>query len=197
MNSRCPSETQEVDACLTRILLKNSPLIGAYIADSILPVRGILYDAPGQEARAALFYEVSLEDHVPQDHLLWAIDPFVDLRSIRGLRQTSTAMRGVHQSTLSGLSECCLCAIALAPGPSGADEGFSSPQPPKTSANWPRSFPHAKPDRKDTCAVFRASLSAAKNQIGFFRISQIPPKKSRAFTGFSQKIRVFSPRPVR
>jgi transposase len=38
---------------------------------------------PRQEAQAALFYEFSLEDHVPQDHLLRSIDWFVDLSSIR------------------------------------------------------------------------------------------------------------------
>ena len=38
---------------------------------------------PRQEAQAALFYEFSLEGHVPQDHLLRCIDPFVDLGSIR------------------------------------------------------------------------------------------------------------------
>ena len=38
---------------------------------------------PRQEAQAALFYEFSLEDHVPQDHLLRSIDQFVDLSSIR------------------------------------------------------------------------------------------------------------------
>jgi transposase len=38
---------------------------------------------PRQEAQAALFYEFSLEDHVPQDHLLRSIDRFVDLESIR------------------------------------------------------------------------------------------------------------------
>src|SRR6056297_2596682 len=39
---------------------------------------------PKQEAQAALFYEFSLEDHVPQDHLLRSVDRFVDLSSIRG-----------------------------------------------------------------------------------------------------------------
>jgi hypothetical protein len=34
---------------------------------------------PRQEAQAALLYEFSLEDHVPQDHLLRSIDRFVDL----------------------------------------------------------------------------------------------------------------------
>jgi len=38
---------------------------------------------PKQEAQAALFYEVSLESHVPQNHLLRSIDRFVDLSSIR------------------------------------------------------------------------------------------------------------------
>ena len=38
---------------------------------------------PKQEARAALFYEFSLEGHVPQDHLLRSIDRFVDLSGIR------------------------------------------------------------------------------------------------------------------
>jgi hypothetical protein len=40
----------------------------------------------------------------------------------------------------------------------------SSQQPPKTSANWPRSFLHrskrAKPDKKGARAVFEAILSA-------------------------------------
>ncbi len=36
-----------------------------------------------QEAQVSLFYEFSLEDHVPQDHLLRSIDRFVDLISIR------------------------------------------------------------------------------------------------------------------
>lgn len=38
---------------------------------------------PRQEAQPALFYEFSLEDQVPQDHLLRSIDRFVDLSSIR------------------------------------------------------------------------------------------------------------------
>ncbi len=38
---------------------------------------------PKQEAQAALFYEFSLEDHVPQNHLLRSIDRFVDLTSVR------------------------------------------------------------------------------------------------------------------
>ena len=38
---------------------------------------------PRQEAQGALFYEFSLEDHVPQDHLLRSIDRFVDLTDLR------------------------------------------------------------------------------------------------------------------
>ncbi|MEO1638798.1 MAG: IS1182 family transposase [Pseudomonadota bacterium] len=38
---------------------------------------------PKQEAQAALFYEFSLDDHIPQDHLLRSIDRFVDLSDIR------------------------------------------------------------------------------------------------------------------
>ena len=35
-----------------------------------------------QEAQGALFYELSIEDNVPQDHLLRSIDRFVDLSSV-------------------------------------------------------------------------------------------------------------------
>ena len=38
---------------------------------------------PKQEAQGALFYEFSIEVHVPQDHLLRSIDRFVDLSGIR------------------------------------------------------------------------------------------------------------------
>ncbi|SDE74104.1 hypothetical protein SAMN04488105_1079 [Salipiger thiooxidans] len=38
---------------------------------------------PRQEAQPALFYEFSLEDHVPQNHLLRSIDRFVDLSGLR------------------------------------------------------------------------------------------------------------------
>ena len=39
---------------------------------------------PRQEAQSALFYEFSLEEHVPDDHLLRSIDRFLDLSSVRG-----------------------------------------------------------------------------------------------------------------
>ena len=38
---------------------------------------------PKQEAQGALFYEFSMEGHVPQDHLLRSIDRFVDLSGMR------------------------------------------------------------------------------------------------------------------
>ncbi len=38
---------------------------------------------PRQEAQTVLFYEFSLEDHIPQDHLRRSIDRFVDLDDIR------------------------------------------------------------------------------------------------------------------
>jgi transposase len=38
---------------------------------------------PKQVAQGALFYEFSIEDHVPQDHLLRAMDRFVDLSAVR------------------------------------------------------------------------------------------------------------------
>jgi hypothetical protein len=36
-----------------------------------------------QVEQAALFYEFSLEKHIPADHLLRSIDRFVDLQEIR------------------------------------------------------------------------------------------------------------------
>lgn len=38
---------------------------------------------PRQEAQATLFYEFSLDDHVPRDHVLRQIDRFVDLSDVR------------------------------------------------------------------------------------------------------------------
>ena len=38
---------------------------------------------PRQEAQSALFYEFSIDDHVPKDHLLRSIDRFVDLSGLR------------------------------------------------------------------------------------------------------------------
>jgi hypothetical protein len=50
---------------------------------------------PKQEAQGALFYEFSLEDHVPGDHLLRSIDRFVDLTGkLLVLSGTGTIHRG-------------------------------------------------------------------------------------------------------
>jgi transposase len=38
---------------------------------------------PKQEAQSALFYDFSIEDHVPHDHVLRAIDGIIDLSGIR------------------------------------------------------------------------------------------------------------------
>ena len=38
---------------------------------------------PRQVARGALFYEFAIEDHVPHDHVLRAIDRFVELAGVR------------------------------------------------------------------------------------------------------------------
>jgi len=38
---------------------------------------------PRQAAQTALFYDFSIEDHVPCDHVLRAIDGVIDLSSIR------------------------------------------------------------------------------------------------------------------
>jgi hypothetical protein len=44
---------------------------------------GLAMMGPRQEAQPALFYEFSLEDHVPRDRLLRSVDRFVELSSIR------------------------------------------------------------------------------------------------------------------
>ncbi len=49
---------------------------------------------PKQETQAALFYEFSLEDHVPQDRLVRSIDRFVDLSSIRAHHADSYSHTG-------------------------------------------------------------------------------------------------------
>ena len=56
---------------------------------------------PRQEAQAALFYEFSLEDHVPQNHLLRSIDRFVDLSSIRAHLADFTATLVAHPLILN------------------------------------------------------------------------------------------------
>ena len=50
---------------------------------------------PRQVVQGALFYEFSIEDHVPSDHLLRSIDRFVDLG---GLRRHLAPFFKAHQS---------------------------------------------------------------------------------------------------
>ena len=38
---------------------------------------------PKREARSALFYDFSIEDHVPTDHVLRSIDGVIDLSRVR------------------------------------------------------------------------------------------------------------------
>ena len=66
------------------ILLKNSDLIAEAFADSIPILIGRFCD-DGAEAgsTSGSVYEFSIEEHVPQNHLLRSIDRFVDLSSIR------------------------------------------------------------------------------------------------------------------
>ncbi len=54
-----------------------------------------------QVDQAALFYEFSLERHVPADHLLRAIDRFVDLETCGRTWRRSTAPSGAPRSTRS------------------------------------------------------------------------------------------------
>lgn len=44
---------------------------------------GLAMMGPRQVAQGALFYEFSIEDHVPPEHLLRSIDRFVDLGDMR------------------------------------------------------------------------------------------------------------------
>ena len=67
------------------IVLKNSVLKPTVIADSFVPswreIKSMM--GPRQVDQAPLFYEFSLERHVPAAHLLRAIDRFVDLSDVR------------------------------------------------------------------------------------------------------------------
>ena len=53
---------------------------------------------PRQVAQGALFYDFSIEDHVPKDHLLRRIDWFVDLSGIRRFKNRA-GKRAPHQRT--------------------------------------------------------------------------------------------------
>ena len=74
---------------------------------------------PRQEAQPALFYEFSLEDPVPQDHLLRPIDRFVDLSGIRAYLADFYSHTGGHLSILGCWFGCFWSAIASVSGRSG------------------------------------------------------------------------------
>lgn len=65
------------------IVLKKSALLRALGSDSVVVGVGRRDDGQAEVAQKALFYECSLERHVPATHLLRAIDSFVDLSGIR------------------------------------------------------------------------------------------------------------------
>ena len=56
---------------------------------------------PRQVAQGSLFYEFSLEDHVPPDHLLRSIDRFVDLGNMIRHLAPFYGSTGRPRSTLS------------------------------------------------------------------------------------------------
>ena len=64
-----------------------------------------------QESQAALLYEFSLEDDVPQDHLPRSIDRFVDLSGIRA----HLADFYSHTGRPSINPELLICMLLLAP----------------------------------------------------------------------------------
>ena len=54
-----------------------------------------------QVDQGALFYQFSLERHVPADHRLRSIDRFVDLEGVRAHVRPTTAPPGVRRSIRS------------------------------------------------------------------------------------------------
>jgi len=74
---------------------------------------------PRQEAQASLFYEFSLEVHIPQDYLLRSIDRFVDLSSIHAHLAAFYSHTGRPSIDPELLHGCFLSAIALASDQNG------------------------------------------------------------------------------
>ena len=56
---------------------------------------------PRQVEQGALFYNFSLDDHVPADHLLRSVDRFVDLAGCGVSWPRTTARRAARRSTRS------------------------------------------------------------------------------------------------
>ena len=69
--------------------------------------------------QGALFYEFCLERHVPQDHLLRAIDRFVDLEGVRAHLASFYSPIGRPSIDPELLIRCCWWATASASGRSG------------------------------------------------------------------------------
>ena len=102
------------------IVLKNSVLKPTVMADSFRAVGAEIESmmGPRQVDQAALFYEFSLERHVPATHLLRSIDRFVDLSDVRSHLApfySSTGLRLIPNFS----SECCWLATATAFVPNG------------------------------------------------------------------------------
>ena len=60
-----------------------------------------------REFGTKLYYELSLDGLVPQDHLLRRIARAVDFAFVRRFADRSTAIPASHRSTLSSFSRCC------------------------------------------------------------------------------------------
>ena len=69
---------------------------------------------PRQVEQAALFYEFSLERHVPATHLLRSIDRFVDLSDVRSYLAPFTALLVGLRLIPNCSSGCCWLATATA-----------------------------------------------------------------------------------
>ena len=74
---------------------------------------------PRQIDQAALFYEFSLERHVPAAHMLRSIDRFVDLSDVRSYLAPFYSSTG-RPSIANCSSGCCWLATATAFAPNGA-----------------------------------------------------------------------------
>ena len=70
--------------------------------------------------QGALFYEFSLERHVPADHMLRAIDRFVDLEGLRTHLSTFYSSMGRPSVDPELLIRICLSATASASDRNGA-----------------------------------------------------------------------------
>lgn len=94
-----PGKDTDVDERIGLILLKKYELLVVRLPDSVLSSGGDLaMMGRRQVAQGALFYEFSLEHHVPGDHILRSIDRFVDLSFADG-RNCRGGGRAVHPTS--------------------------------------------------------------------------------------------------